>query len=285
MKTTQITAVVLGSLLRLLRRCVPDAERLPYCFGRRLRTIRNRGVFIPATAVFAFSWLIGFTHVQTAGGATCQLTLAWQDNSNNEDGFKIERADSSLGPWTQIAQLPVGQTSYQDTGVVANWVYYYRLRAYNAAGNSGYSNVASGSTPCSTTDSVGDGISDVWRQAYFGGSGLTTNNRSCATCDADGTGQNNLFKYTAGLDPTNRASIFVLKIVSVNGLPNVKQLIFNPIASGRTYTVESKTNLVSGSYVALGSFSGPQTNVNQVTVTDLNATQSSKFYRVRISRP
>ena len=31
---------------------------------------------------------------------------------------------------------------------------------------------------------------------------------SCATCDFDGTGQNNLFKYIAGLDPTNPSSAF-----------------------------------------------------------------------------
>jgi subtilase family serine protease len=134
-------------------------------------------------------------------------------------------------------------------------------------------------------DSVGDGIPDWWRQQYFGGSGMTTGSQSCATCDADGTGQNNLFKYVAGLDPTNPASVFVLQIASITGQPNQKNLIFNPEVSGRTYTPQFRTDLVSGAWATLTGFSGPVTNVNQVTVTDLSATNQSKFYRIDISLP
>jgi hypothetical protein len=61
------------------------------------------------------------------------------------------------------------------------------------------------------TDTVGDGIPNWWRQRYFG-NGWSTNSSSCAACDADGTGQNNLFKYIAGLDPTNPASAFGLNL-------------------------------------------------------------------------
>jgi hypothetical protein len=235
---------------------------------------------ILTTMLIAFGSLAAPANAQTA----CQLTLTWLDNSNNEDGFKIERAATALGPWTQIAQLPPSITSYQDAGLIATWIYYYRIRAYNAVGDSAYSNVASGSPPCpGATDTVGDGIPDLWRQAYFGGSGITTNSQSCATCDADRTGQNNQFKYESGLDPTNSASVFVVQIQSVVGQPNQKNLIFKPIAAGRAYTVETRTDLVTGSYVVSPNLSGPQTNANQVTITDLNATQSTKFYRVHIS--
>jgi hypothetical protein len=62
-----------------------------------------------------------------------------------------------------------------------------------------------------TTDTIGDGIPNWWRQQYFG-AGSSTDSTSCATCDFDGTGQNNLFKYVAGLDPTNPSSVFGLGI-------------------------------------------------------------------------
>ena len=137
----------------------------------------------------------------------------------------------------------------------------------------------------STTDTVGDGILDCWRQQYFGGDGTSTNAASCRTCDADGTGQNNLFKYVAGLNPTNPASIFVLKIASVNGQPSQKNLIYNPVASGRSYTPQFVTNLPNAAWTTLSSISGPVTNVNQVTVTDLSATNQSKFYRIDVSLP
>jgi hypothetical protein len=126
------------------------------------------------------------------------------------------------------------------------------------------------------------GIPDAWLVQYFG---MPPNPNAAPTADADGTGQNNLFKYVAGLDPRNPASVFVLQIQNVNGQPSRKNLMYNPIVSGRTYTAQFSTDLVGGSYAALGSFSGPMTNGNQATVTDLNATQASKFYRIRITYP
>jgi hypothetical protein len=50
-----------------------------------------------------------------------------------------------------------------------------------------------------------DGIPDWWRQQYFG-SGTTTNNTSCASCDPDGDGYTNLQEYHFGTDPTNTIS-------------------------------------------------------------------------------
>jgi hypothetical protein len=128
---------------------------------------------------------------------------------------------------------------------------------------------------------AGDGIPDTWQVQYFG----FNNAHAAPGADADGTGQNNLFKFVAGLDPTNPTSIFVLKIAAVNGQPNQKNLIYNPIATGRTYTVQYRTNLLSGVYTNLTGFSGPVTNINQATVTDLGATTPTKFYRIAISLP
>lgn len=133
-------------------------------------------------------------------------------------------------------------------------------------------------------DSIGNGISNWWRMQYFG-TGSTTDNTSCATCDFDGTGQNNLFKYVTGLDPTNPSSTFVLQIASVTGQPNRWNLIYKPLAGGRTYSIQSTTNTPDGAYGDLSGFSGPQTNGSQVTITDQNAGQTNKFYRVHISLP
>jgi uncharacterized repeat protein (TIGR03803 family) len=135
-------------------------------------------------------------------------------------------------------------------------------------------------------DSVGDGILDSWRAQYFGGSGTTTNSQSCATCDADGTGQNNLFKYVAGLDPTNPASVFVLSITSATSPLTQMNLLFNPLATGRTYTPLFSTDLVSGAWLPLTTYTGPVTNNNnQATITDTNPIPTQEFYRIEISLP
>ncbi len=132
--------------------------------------------------------------------------------------------------------------------------------------------------------SFGDGISDCWRLQYFG-TALATNSSSCATCDADGTGQNNFFKYVAGLDPTNPASVFALKIASVTNQSKAMNLNFNPLALGRTYTPQFNTNLVSGIWLPLTTYTGLLTNGNQVTITDTNPIPPQEFYRIGISMP
>lgn len=126
------------------------------------------------------------------------------------------------------------------------------------------------------------GIPDSWLVQYFG---MPPNPNAAPNVDVDGTGQNNLFKYVAGLDPTNPASIFILKIVAVAGQPGEKNLIYNPISGGRTYTPQFRTNLVGGVYTNLTNISSPVTNINQVTITDTNAVEPQKFYRVSISFP
>ena len=81
------------------------------------------------------------------GVSQSQINLFWTDNSNNEDGFKIERcADSYCTNSTLLAILPANVTQYSDTGLAANVNYNYRVRAFNADGNSGYSNTASAKT-------------------------------------------------------------------------------------------------------------------------------------------
>jgi hypothetical protein len=122
----------------------------------------------------------------------------------------------------------------------------------------------------------------AWQTIYFGS---TNNPKAAAGYDADGTGQNNQFKYVAGLDPTNPASLFMLRIANVTGQPSQKNLIYNPVVTGRTYMVQFTTNLVGTAYTNLTGFSGPQNSGTQATVTDLSATQSNKFYRVNISLP
>jgi len=136
-------------------------------------------------------------------------------------------------------------------------------------------------------DSIGDGIPDWWRQTYFGAA-TPTNVSDCATCDADGTGQNNFFKFVAGLNPTNPSSVFVLKVAPVAGQLTQKALTYNPIAigSGQVYTVQFRTNLTGGAtYAPLTTTSALTTNGGTVSLNDTQATQTQKFYRVDISLP
>ncbi len=70
-----------------------------------------------------------------------QVNLTWTDNSDNEDGFRIERRDGDAGVWTQIGSVGAGVTAFSDTSGLNRAInYYYRVYAWNSLGNSGYSN-------------------------------------------------------------------------------------------------------------------------------------------------
>ncbi len=125
-----------------------------------------------------------------------------------------------------------------------------------------------------------DGLPDSWQVQYFG----FDNPDADPTTDVSGTGQNNLFKYVAGLDPTNSASVFVLQIQNVAGQPNQKKLIFNPRYADRTYASEFRTDLLAGNYGTLTSTITSDNGLTR-TVTDTNAVETSKFYRIRITYP
>jgi hypothetical protein len=73
-----------------------------------------------------------------------QLTLTWTDNAANESGSRIERRLQGSGTYTEIDTVGANVTTYLDTTVDAGQGYCYRVRAYNSAGNSGYSNQACG---------------------------------------------------------------------------------------------------------------------------------------------
>lgn len=73
---------------------------------------------------------------------TFVVDLYWDDNSNNELGFKIERKDDSLhlpAPWNLIDSVGANVTTFKDTGLTPNTTYSYRIYAYNEFGSSAYS--------------------------------------------------------------------------------------------------------------------------------------------------
>ncbi|MBE0558644.1 MAG: hypothetical protein IH628_15570, partial [Proteobacteria bacterium] len=74
--------------------------------------------------------------VASAKSATA-IGLSWADNSRNETGFKLERSVGSA-PFVLIATT-TGIT-YSDEDLSATTEYTYRVKAYNADGESAYSN-------------------------------------------------------------------------------------------------------------------------------------------------
>jgi hypothetical protein len=87
------------------------------------------------------------SNLTATGVSRTQINLAWKDNSNNEQGFAIERCrGAKCTNFVLIANPGADTTTYSNTGLSRNTTYRYRIRAYNKAGYSTYSNIATGKT-------------------------------------------------------------------------------------------------------------------------------------------
>jgi hypothetical protein len=104
----------------------------------------------PATAVTQAAPAVPAapTNLAAIAVSKSQINLSWTDNANNETGFRIERCKgSTCTNFALISTVGVNVTSYSNTKLNANTTYRYRVYAYNASGNSGYSNIVTAKTP------------------------------------------------------------------------------------------------------------------------------------------
>ncbi|HYO10793.1 MAG TPA: fibronectin type III domain-containing protein, partial [Tepidisphaeraceae bacterium] len=81
-----------------------------------------------------------------AASSSSSINLSWQDNSTNEAGFKVERSSNGGSTWTQAATVGPNVKAYAASGLTASTTYQFRVRGYNLAGDSGYSNAATVTT-------------------------------------------------------------------------------------------------------------------------------------------
>jgi acid phosphatase type 7 len=78
--------------------------------------------------------------------SSTRINLVWSDDSTNEQGFRIERSLDNTN-FSEFAVVGAAVTNRADTNRTPLTTYYYRVRAYNAAGTSAYSPVAQATTP------------------------------------------------------------------------------------------------------------------------------------------
>jgi YVTN family beta-propeller protein len=73
---------------------------------------------------------------------TYEISITWDDNSDDELGFRIIRKHYIYGTYSQIAVLGEDATTYTESGLESNSNYYYKVAAFNHVGFSDYSDEA-----------------------------------------------------------------------------------------------------------------------------------------------
>jgi len=139
-----------------------------------------------------------------------QVNLAWVDNSNNEDGFNLQRAtDKAFTLGLTAIALPANATaaaSYIDTTVLPGVTYYYRVASNNAVGISKYVTTA---TPAKTLAVLTIPATTVLKAA-------TVNLAYTATLAATG----GLVPYTWSIDPATLPTGLTMTSAGViSGIP------------------------------------------------------------------
>lgn len=135
-----------------------------YCY--RIRAVNSAGYSAysnTASATTSDGKPSAPTNLSAGTVSVSEIDINWQDNSNNETSFKIERATGSCtATFSQIATTGANITVYKNTGLSSGMTYCYRVRASNASGDSSYSNTASavtGSVPAAPSSLAASVIS------------------------------------------------------------------------------------------------------------------------------
>jgi hypothetical protein len=129
--------------------------------------------------------------------------------------------------------------------------------------------------------SIPDGLPNYWMINYFGNATPSAGTLSRATDDADGDGFNNLQEYRMGTNPKDAGSALRINTFSGNSIQF-------PAQAYELYEIMGSTNLADWTFVSAVTPTNslalrtllPQTNI-LVTVSNLPATASQMFYRVR----
>jgi parallel beta-helix repeat protein len=152
-----------------------------------------------------------------------------------------------------------------------------RIITATATDNAGNTSSMSTGVAVTTTSTVNDTVPDSWRELYFGGNGTTTNGQSCATCDPDQDGVNNLQEFLAGTNPTNALSLPRLSAFRPNSSNTVAGFLSS---TGIVYQVQTRDDLANGFWtIAENQILGTGTNV---FIVDPNPSPIRRFYRLQV---
>jgi titin len=126
--TIKDKTVALGAVYHYRVRAVSGKERSYYSNTAEVEVVVDRDsapmppMSLQATEVTASS-----------------LILTWVDTSTNETGFEIERSLQEDFSGVEILAADMNETRYEDSQLMPETQYHYRVRAINAVGESAYS--------------------------------------------------------------------------------------------------------------------------------------------------
>ena len=137
---------------------------LSYCSDNKNNTPTGAGDYLPVPADF-----------QIVSVSASSIELSWDDQSDNETGFRVERSiDESNFSQITVIDLQKNITSYSDN-VSLGHTYYYRIQSVKNTTKSEYSAVVNAyvdSQPSVQICSSASDVTPVWKWSSAGGLGI-----------------------------------------------------------------------------------------------------------------
>ena len=185
----------------------------------------------PAAPASLTATLVGLPPLQW------QINLAWNDNSANETGFRIERAPvicGVTGVFSSVGTVGQNVTSFTDSTLVPPAIYVYRVFAFNDGGDSPTSNVT-------TPIMVAINLALASR-----GSTITGNNGANWGLLIDGvtTGYtgNTGFGYTLWRNAANAPGSMTLDLKGLCAISSMRFLLWDLDSRYYQYRIEASSN-------------------------------------------
>ena len=190
-----------------------------------------------------------------------EIDLAWKDNSSNETGFKIERSPDGSSGWTDIKSTAANVVTYKNTGLTAATIYYFRVFAFNSAGNSADTDPSNATTMAASATVTTNTVSSITANNATGGGNITSDGGSAVTArgvcwgtsanpttadnkttDGSGTGT-----YTSSIIGLTASTLYYVRAYATNSVSTAygDQVSFTTSASATAVPTLSTTAITS----------------------------------------
>ncbi len=196
--------------------------------------------------------------------SSTQISLSWTDNATDETSYEVQRSTNGTTFAAISGNLAPNTTSLSDGALSPSTIYYYRVRASNAAGASAFSNVAQATTPASNAPPP----DNSWQAGDVGVVGVAGSDSTSGTtvtlrgsgADVWGTADSFRFRYQA-LAGDGSISARVVSMTDTDGWAKAGVMIRSSLLADASNVFAAVTPEWHGIVAQSRGASGGMTNV------------------------